>query len=57
MPNTVRKHREDLGDSQDRLAQLLGVSRNTVVNWENGSGIKSNNIMQMDALFGWVAQN
>ena len=52
MPNTVRKHREALGYSQDRLAQVLGVSRNTVVNWENGSLIKSNNIMQMVALFG-----
>ena len=52
MPNTVRKHREEIGYSQERLAMVLGVSRNTVVNWEGGSPIKSNNLMQMVALFG-----
>ena len=32
MMNTVKEHREDIGFSQERLAQTLGVSRNTVVN-------------------------
>lgn len=50
--NTVRNHREAIGWSQERLASVLGVSRNTVSNWENGSQIKMNNLMQMVALFG-----
>jgi len=52
MPNTVKEHREDMGYSQERLAQVLGVSRGTVANWEQGSQIKSNYLMQMVALFG-----
>lgn len=51
MQNTVKEHREKIGFSQERLAQVLGVSRNTVANWEGGSQIKSGNIMQMVALF------
>ena len=34
------------------LMKELGVSRNTVANWERGEQIKSSNIMQMVALFG-----
>ena len=52
MQNTVKEHREVIGFSQERLAQTLGVSRNTVANWEQGSQIKSSNLMQMVALFG-----
>ena len=51
MQNTVKDHREAIGFSQERLAKTLGVSRNTVVNWEQGSQIKSGNLMQMVALF------
>jgi len=51
--NTVKEHRDAIGYSQQRLADVLGVSRNTVVNWERGaSQIKANNLMQMVALFG-----
>lgn len=50
--NTVKSHREAIGYSQERLAQVLNVSRNTVSNWEQGSQIKSTNLMQMVALFG-----
>lgn len=52
MQNTVKEHREGLGWSQERMANVLGVSRNTVANWERGEQIKSSNIMQMVALFG-----
>ena len=52
MKNTVKEHREAIQFSQERLAQTLGVSRNTVANWEQGSQIKSSNLMQMVALFG-----
>ena len=52
MQNTVKDHREAIGFSQERLAKTLGVSRNTVVNWEQGQQIKSNRLMQMVALFG-----
>lgn len=51
LKNTVREHREQIGFSQERLAQTLGVTRNTVVNWERGEQIKSTNLMQMIALF------
>lgn len=51
MPNTVKDHRKQIGFSQERLANVLGVSRNTVANWERGAQIKSNNLMQMVALF------
>ena len=52
MKNTVREHRESIGFSQERMAQVIGVSRNTVANWERGEQIKSTNLMQMVALFG-----
>lgn len=52
MQNTVKEHREAIGFSQERLAQTLGISRNTVANWEGGAQIKSSNLMQMVALFG-----
>lgn len=52
MKNTVKEHRESIGFSQERMANTLGVSRNTVANWERGEQIKSSNLMQMVALFG-----
>lgn len=52
MKNTVREHRERINFSQERLAQVIGVSRNTVANWEGGAQIKSSNLLQMVALFG-----
>jgi len=52
MQNTVKEHREAIGFSQERLGSVLGVSRNTVANWERGEQIKSTNLMQMVALFG-----
>jgi len=52
MMNTVKEHREAIGFSQERMAQTLGVSRNTVANWERGEQIKSTRLMQMVALFG-----
>lgn len=51
MKNTVREHRERIGFTQERLAQTLGVTRNTVANWERGEQIKSTNLLQMMALF------
>lgn len=52
MQNTVKEHREAIGFSQERLGNVLGVSRNTVANWERGEQIKSTRLMQMVALFG-----
>lgn len=52
MQNTVKEHREAIGFSQERLGNVLGVSRNTVANWERGEQIKSTNLLQMVALFG-----
>ena len=51
MKNTVKEHRQEMGYSQERLAQVLGVSRGTVANWENGQQIKASHLMQMVALF------
>lgn len=50
--NTVKEHRDEIGYSQQRLADVLGVSRNTVANWEKGAQIRSGALMQMVALFG-----
>ena len=47
MQNTVKEHREAIGFSQERLGNVLGVSRNTVANWERGEQIKSTRLMQM----------
>lgn len=35
-PNDVTKIRNKLGVSQSRFAQLLGISENTLQNWEQG---------------------
>lgn len=51
MQNKVEEFRKEAGYSQNRLAQILGVAPNTVLNWEKGGQIKSNNLMQMVALF------
>lgn len=51
MQNRVEELRKNAGYSRDRLAQILGVSGNTIINWENGGSIKSGNILQMTALF------
>lgn len=51
LENTVKQHRESINFSQDRLAKVIGVSRNTVANWERGAQIKSSNLLQMVALF------
>ena len=39
----IRKAREHAGLKQDELAQLLGVARNTLNRWENGSTNPSEN--------------
>lgn len=37
----IKTHRDRLGISQSELAKMLGVTVNTVANWENGrSGFK-----------------
>lgn len=37
----IKTHRDRLGISQNELAEMLGVTVNTVANWENGrSGAK-----------------
>lgn len=51
MQNKVRELREASGWSQERVAQTLGVHRNTVSAWECGGEIKSSNLMQLIALF------
>lgn len=35
-PEQVKKIRKQLGLSQEKLAQALGVSRLAVIRWENG---------------------
>ena len=51
MQNRVEEFRKKAGYSQNRLAQILGVAGNTVGNWEKGGQIKSDNLLQMVALF------
>lgn len=35
----IKEIRKNLGVSQEKLAEMLGVHRNTVQNWENGAVI------------------
>lgn len=35
-PDSIKKHRKRLGLSQGQLGQLLNVSTNTIVRWEQG---------------------
>lgn len=53
MPNRIRELRKGKGLSQTQLAEKLGVHRNTVGNWEDGTTEpKSSNLTDMAQLFG-----
>ena len=38
----IKNNREKLGYTQEKLAELLGVSRQTIINYENGKVIPEN---------------
>lgn len=40
--NDIKAAREKIGISQDKLAEIMGVSRQTIYNWEAGAVIPSN---------------
>lgn len=51
MENKVADYREKAGFTQNRLARALGVTRNTISNWEQGGSIKSEYLARMAAIF------
>lgn len=52
MKNNVRRLRGELGITQSELAKRLGVTRMTVIRWEQGKGeISWTNIKSLMSLF------
>lgn len=52
MKNNVRRLRGELGITQEELAKRLGVTRMTVIRWEQGKGeISWENIKRIMSLF------
>lgn len=47
----IKKLREDSNLKQDNLAKAIGVSKAAVSQWENGKGIKTENIYLISKLF------
>lgn len=53
MKNNIASERVRLGFSQEDLAERIGVSRDSVKNWETGATpVKSSSLMDMADLFG-----
>lgn len=52
MKNNIRRLRGELGITQGELAKRLGVSRMTIIRWEQGKGeISWANIKRLMSLF------
>lgn len=50
--NQIRSERARLGLSQDDLAEKLGVSRQSIINWEQGDvDLKASVVVAMAELF------
>ena len=47
----IKTLREDSNLKQDNLAKAIGVSKAAVSQWENGKGIKTENIYLISKLF------
>lgn len=48
----LKKYRKQLGMSQEKMAEKIGVSRQAVTKWENGTGIPDiTNLMAIAKLF------
>lgn len=53
VPNNIASERTKLGLSQEGLAEKLGVSRDSVKDWESGeTAIRSTVLIRMADLFG-----
>ncbi len=53
VPNNIASERTKLGLSQEALANKLGVSRDSVKDWESGeTAIRSTVLIRMADLFG-----
>lgn len=53
VPNNIASERTKLGLSQEALAEKLGVSRDSVKDWESGeTAIRSTVLIRMADLFG-----
>ena len=44
----LKQKRKQLGLTQDSLAELLGVTRNTIINYENGGVIPEAKIILLE---------
>ena len=53
----VKKLREILGLTQEELAQKIGVTRNTIINYEKGGVIPDSKIQLIQSLFDLAALN
>ena len=53
MGDIIRRTREEKGISQEKLAEYVGVSRQAVSKWENGTSDPStSNLIALAKLFG-----
>ena len=51
--NSIREHRKRSGLSQEKLAELVGVSRQAVTKWETGQSAPSTeNLLRLAEIFG-----
>ena len=51
--NNIREHRKRSGLSQEKLAELVGVSRQAVTKWETGQSAPStDNLLRLAEIFG-----
>lgn len=52
MANRLLELRKDLGYSQEKLAESLGVTRQAVSKWENGQGLPdAGNLLEISKLY------
>ncbi|WP_226659315.1 helix-turn-helix transcriptional regulator [Pseudalkalibacillus hwajinpoensis] len=57
MKNSLRKKRAEKGYSQDRLAEILGVSRQTIISIEKGKYNPSLPLaLEISKLFGTIVE-
>lgn len=47
----IKKRRKDAGLTQEKLAEMLGVERRTVINYENGGVIPQGKSVLLDKIF------
>lgn len=53
----LKKHRTDSGMTQEFVAQALGISRQAVSKWENGTSEPTTNLIALAKLFGMAPED